>query len=337
MGQSNSSRGPRGRPGNKKLRRVNPWIFWAKLILLVLLLTATGFGVISLEGIAKLPFQIVLGVLFAHAIELVHQCLHKTATGRTDVDHFLGMVLGWLGLVSLWYYLYWHWWHHRNNGTEEDQESFGYAYELLQSPSRRTRILGFLWHLSQLQHYFMALSRMYLAVSGRLYPELKVTTPEMPDHTARLIQRDYRIMTAILSLAVLASFAWQSTLVLQLWLVPLLLAYGLAHALIELPEHFQCDHSTRDVSRNTRTIKAGRFMRWLTNFNDLHREHHYDPHIPMDKLPTYAQSLQGQQEYKYLEVSYLIFYICVLCYLWKGNPAVFSATYGRATLLPRCN
>lgn len=302
------------------LRRIHPWIFYAKLILLVLLLTAMSGGVISSTGLAKFPLQMAIGVLLAHAVELVHQCLHRTATGRTATDQRLGMLLGQLGLVSFWHYQYWHLWHHKYNGTEQDQESFGYAYEMLQSRSRMMRVLGFFWHLSQLQHYYTAFSRMGLAVRGQLALKLQATTPQMPDRTAHRIQRDYQIMAAMLSLMVLTSFVWHSTLVWELWIVPLLLAYGPAHALIELPEHFQCDRPTPEVFRNTRTIQAGWFMRWLTNANNLHVEHHNDPHIPMENLPALARSLQTQKTYKYLEDSYLRFHARLLSSLWQGRP-----------------
>jgi fatty acid desaturase len=297
----------------KQFRQVTP------LALFMLLLMVAGFGVILTEGIAKLPFQWIIGVLFAHGVELVHQCLHKTASGRATIDHALGMVLGWPALVSFWHYLYFHWWHHRHNGTELDQESFGYAYEMLKSSARLTRLLGFAWHLSQIKHYLTAVSRMYLAARGQLHSKLKASTPEMPDRIARLIQRDFRIMACILVVTIAVSVVFQSTLLIQLWLIPLLLAYGPAHALIELPEHFECDHPTEDVLSNTRSIKAGRFMRWLTNGNNFHVEHHLDPSIPIENLSAFSEQLCRTEQLKHVEESYLRFYTRVCRHLWYGD------------------
>lgn len=303
---------------HQNLRQVHPWRFWAKLALLVALMLASSSGVLLSAGMIKLTFQLILGVLFANAVELVHQCIHQTATGRREMDQILGRMLGWPAGVSFWHYLYFHLWHHRHNGTAEDLESFGYAYELLQSPKRLTRLVGLVWHLSQVSHYVTLLHRLGLAVTGCLPGLLRTATPKMPEKVARLIQRDYQIIAALACIAVLASLVVQTTILIDIWVLPLLFGYGPAHALIELPEHFLCDRPSTDVFANTRHIAGSWFSRWLTNANNHHVGHHYDQTLPMANLAEFEAILLSKHEFKHKEKSYPRFYAHVFRFLWNG-------------------
>lgn len=303
----------------ERLRRVQPGRFVMKLALMAALLALAGTMIVRSDGVVRLLFQVMLGAMIAHGVELVHQCLHGTGTGRRNVDHALGRILSWPAGVSYWYYLYWHHWHHANNGTEEDAESFGYTYELLMAPSRSTRLLGFAWHVSQLAHYRTAFVRMALAVAGRLDPRLEAETPAMPAHVRRRIQHDYQVMALLLVSAVAASAALRSTLVLELWLVPLLVGYGPFHALIELPEHFLCARPTGDVFENTRSIRAGWFGRWLTNNNGNHVGHHYDPLVPLEKVPQLESLLMNSRPFDHYEETYPRYYWDVARFLWTGE------------------
>src|SRR5450432_238782 len=85
------------------LRTVAPTIFIAKLAVLALL--SAGF--------TRFALQILLGATFAHATELVHQCLHRTATGRAVWDHSFGMLLATPLGISFWRYLADHFRHHK--------------------------------------------------------------------------------------------------------------------------------------------------------------------------------------------------------------------------------
>jgi fatty acid desaturase len=299
-------------------RQVEPWRFLAKVLLLVILLALTGVGTLLSHGFVKFGFQFLLALLFAHTTELVHQCLHKTATGFGAWDRVFGVLLGLPTLVSYYYYQFWHLWHHRKNGTVEDRESFGYAYDLLKSPSRRIRWLGFLLHLSMVVHYWSAGRRMCLAVRGRLQGELRREAPGIPGRVARKIQTNYQLMAAGLLSSVAVSALFQTTLLIDLWLIPLLL-WGPVHALIELPEHICCDYPVSDPRKNTRSLQAGWFMRWLTNNNCNHVGHHSDMLVPMGKLVEYERHMFRREKFKYLEKSYPSFYLRFLGSLWSGR------------------
>lgn len=298
--------------------QVSPARFVAKLSGLILLASLACAGIAACDGAARVVFQIALGVLFAHAVELGHQCIHKTATGRGRVDQALGVVLCLPALVSFWVYFFFHHWHHKHNGTAKDRESFSYFYAYLQSPWRLTRVLGFALHVSQVAHYLAAGRRMALALIGRLAPELDHGDPALPAATAARAQRDYRIMVALLAAAVLASLATGTWAVVTFWLLPLLIGYGPAHALIELPEHFGCDHPTDDVRANTRTVHAGRFARWLTNGNNFHVLHHEYPNVSVDALLALQAQRDAAGGQKFVSVSYPAYFRELLAYIWTG-------------------
>jgi fatty acid desaturase len=302
----------------RRFRRVEPRRFLGKVLLLLLLLALTGAGTLRTHGAVRLGFQFLLALLLAHATELVHQCLHKTATGFGAWDRVFGILLGLPTLVSYYYYQFWHLWHHRKNGTVEDRESFGYAYNLLKSPSRHVRWLGFLLHLSMALHYRSAARRMCLAVRGRLQGELRREAPGMPGGVARKIQANYRLMAAGLLSSAGVSVLFRSTLLIDLWLIPLLL-WGPIHALIELPEHICCDFPGPDPRKNTRSLQAGWFMCWLTNNNCNHVGHHSDMLVPMDKLVEYERHMLRRGRFKYMEKSYPSFYRRFLWFLWSGS------------------
>lgn len=304
------------------LRRVRPERFAAKFIVLVGLLIALGDAVVQSADapVRRLVCQVGLGMMLAHAVELVHQCLHKTATGRAAVDHAIGRLLALPALVSFWHYLYYHLWHHAHNGTEADRESFSYDYDRLHSRSRATRLCAFAVHVTQIRHYVTACRRMALATTHRLASELIREAPRMPAVIARKIERDYQTMLALLAICLMASLATRSTLLVNLWLIPLLLGYGPTHALIELPEHFGCAVPSSDLLLNTRSIRAGIFARWFTNNNCNHVGHHLDMMIPMDNLPEFERQLQVRQPFAYLEKSYPRFYARFIRSLWANQP-----------------
>lgn len=302
-----------------RLRTVEPAQFVARIVLFGVLMSANSLGIVGSHGLLKLVLQILQGALFAHGIELVHQCLHKTGTGSARVDYGMGMVLGWLPGVSFWRYLYWHFYHHAHNGQEDDKESFGYAYQLLQSPSRKMRLLGMFNHLSSISHYMTTFRRMALAVRGTLRSQLREATPEMPERIAYRIQRDYRIMAGILVTGVAITLICKTSIVVDLWFMPILIGYSWIHPLIELPEHFGCDRPSGDSLSNTRSIRASWFGRWFTNYNSNHVGHHTYPLIPMHKVPEVESLLLQDRGFKYLEESYPSFYLRFLRYVWSGK------------------
>jgi fatty acid desaturase len=285
-----------------------------------------AFGVIGLLLLSAALYaptvlcQFAIGALLAHGTELAHQALHKAGTGRAPYDTPIGLVLCGVTFVSFYFYLWSHLRHHRYNGTEKDRESFSYAYDLIDSPSRLWRFLGFVWHLTLAGHYVTAVRRMALAVVWRLRGHLRAAYPEMSERVAAKVEREYQVQALVVLAVGVASVAFQTTLLLDLWLVPVFIGWGPAHSLIETTEHWHCDVPNPDVFRNTRSLRAGLFARWYTNYNSCHVGHHHDMSVPADRLPSYEAELAASNEFRHLEESYPAFYGRFLWHLWAGRP-----------------
>src|SRR5438270_698238 len=73
---------------DKTPRAIRSTYFIVKLVLLGALMFACGLGITSLRYPQKIVFIVAMGLLIAHATELVHQCLHRIAMGRAAPDNF---------------------------------------------------------------------------------------------------------------------------------------------------------------------------------------------------------------------------------------------------------
>jgi fatty acid desaturase len=244
--------------------RVLPFL-GSVLIYLALLIPAALLALASHPALA-LTGIVLVGLIYAHGVELQHQALHNSAFPSKSWNRFVGFLLGLPMLVSFSDYQYSHLRHHRLLGTNDDREFFNYGYD------RLTSLKPLLRHLFMVRHYRDVARFIAKAAMGKTKPDLK------PD-TAGRIRTEYQIMAVCIVIAAGLSVALHSTAALKLWLAPLLIAIP-AHALIELPEHWGEDHDTLDVTHNTRTIAAGRFACWYTNGNNFHIEHHWLPSVP---------------------------------------------------------
>ena len=99
--------------------------------------------------LTRIFLQVCLGGVLAHATELIHQCLHRSATGRASRDQFFGMLIATPLGISFWRYLTDHFRHHK----DVTQESFSYNYDRMDSTSLPVRLYGFLRHVSMVDRF----------------------------------------------------------------------------------------------------------------------------------------------------------------------------------------
>ena len=292
----------------QELTEVTSAPFQLKLLLLGgLVALFTGLTLAAPFPVWIIP-SLVLGLLYAHAVELQHQCLHNTALKGTAWNRQVGILLGLPLLVSFSDYQNSHMRHHKLLGTPEDKEFFNYGYSSL------TTLWALIPHLLMVRHYLDVVGFIGRAVFGR--PGKQDATPRM----ARRIRSEYCIMAAFLLAMLAITVGFHTTLFLKLWLIPFLIGVP-THALIELPEHIGCNLQTPNVLSNTRTIKASRFAVWFTDGNNYHVEHHWLPGVPNHKFPEMHRVIISQG-IEHLEVSYWSFYSDFL----KG---LYRNTFGR--------
>lgn len=265
-------------------------------ICVLVALSTTGIILAVSENIGVTVVGIfVLGFMFAHAVELQHQCLHYSAFRSRRANRIIGIILGLPTLTSFHAYRRSHLEHHRNLGTSADAPFF--TYRFVTSPS----LGALLFDLFGVAHLRASISAIFGNGDSRL---ISIPHGDEPTHNSERL--DYALMGFMLVCACLTSMIFGSAIVLKIWIVPFLLIAQPLHFLIELPEHIGCNEKSADVFHNTRTIVGSGLSRWFTNFNNLHVEHHLEPTISMDQLPTVFSHVQGQ--HKHLEQTYWQFY-----------------------------
>jgi len=289
----------------RELVKVNSIHFQLKLVVYILVTVS----LIGLTLTLPLPYWILpsllLGLAYAHAVELQHQCLHNTAYRSRFWGRVVGVLLGLPSLVSFSDYQNSHLKHHRLLGTPEDKEFFNYAYQKLNS------FPALITHLWMVRHYRDVMGFIFKSARGKLVRKDEAT-PTM----ARRIRFEYQLMAIFIAAMAFVTIYFQTTLFLKLWFIPLLVAVP-THALIELPEHIGCNTSRPDVLVNTRTIKTNKLLVWFVNGNNYHVEHHWLPAVPNDKFPELHAHVSSR--ITYADISYRSFYSQFFRNLRKNN------------------
>jgi fatty acid desaturase len=289
----------------REIVKVNSIHFQWKLIVYVLALAI----LIGLVLYLPLPYWLLpsvgLGLAYAHAVELQHQCLHNTAYRSRFWGRVVGVLLGLPSLVSFSDYQNSHLKHHRLLGTPEDKEFFNYAYQKLNS------FPALITHLWMVRHYRDVMGYIGKSALGKLVRKDQATVK-----MAKKIRFEYQLMAVFLATMAFVTIFFDTTLFLKLWLIPLLVAVP-THALIELPEHIGCNTTRPDVLVNTRTIKTNKLLVWFVNGNNYHVEHHWLPAVPNDKFPELHALVSSR--ITYADISYRSFYAQFLRNLRQNN------------------
>lgn len=214
----------------------------------------------------------LLGLLYAHLVELQHECLHEHAYSSRPLNRVAGFVCGVPMLSSYSHYKYEHLRHHAFLGTPKNSEFFNYRFRNLDNP------LGFAKGCFHLGRYGSIFTNVGRSLVWRLIPGISKTM-------ARRIRTEYFLFAAILAAGAAVSILTRSWLIALAWVAPTLLVAEPTHFLIELPEHFGLNTQTNpDVLANTRTVQTNKAVRWFTNGNDLHTAHHYHQGVPMAQV-----------------------------------------------------
>lgn len=272
------------------------WVCWVIICV---------YGIITLENwLGRLLLQLLLGLAFAHGVELQHQALHHSGFRTRRANHYAGFLLGLPMLVSYSAYRDSHLFHHQALGRPDDEEFFQHTHKSA-SP-----IWSIFKHLFMLNHFHYQLTH-FLAALKKHPLQVKIAASE-----AKTIRKEYLLIGCIFFTTALASLAAGSDIFIQCWLIPLLAFAAPVHSLIEFPEHHGCDKCSTRVFDNTRTIQANPLISWYTNGNNYHVEHHSLPSLPMEQLARVHQYIKG--ELRYYCHSYLAFYRHFLRQAWSS-------------------
>lgn len=249
----------------------------------------------SVSWAVTVAAMVVLGLMYAHLVELQHECLHEHAFNSRRLNRVYGFLCGLFMLSSYSYYKYEHLRHHASLGKPNNREFFNYRFRHLNS------VAGFFRAAFHLGRYLDVLRDMGRAAAGRPLPGVP------RDHDRKRIYTEYRLFIVAIAGAVAFTAVTGSPFFLLAWVLPVLLVSEPTHFLIELPEHFGLNTQTdANVLANTRTIEASPFARWFTNHNNLHTAHHYHQGVPMVNVSMLNELVKGS--YAEVEPSYWTFY-----------------------------
>lgn len=265
-------------------------IFWIAILVVLFILP------IYLPRVFTPVFSALLGLVFAHGIELQHQTIHYNAFVNLKLNILVGRILGLPTMNSYTHYQCLHMWHHQNIGTVDDNEFFR-----SHRSNKKLSIGEFLRRFFGFQDTFMLiLERIFLK------PELPQKIFYRFGDKLVQIQKElhfYRIIFLCFLLAVI--FNLISPVIFLNWILAICF-YHFWHFLFEFPEHYLCAISEKEIYKNTRTIRGTDFSSYITNFNNFHVEHHLYPYLPMDHLGVVHSSICNKIENKNL--SYFEFY-----------------------------
>ena len=104
--------------------------------------------------------------------------------------------------------------------------------------------------------------------------------------------REARLYVAFYVALLLASLALYTTLLLWVWIVPLIVGQLFLRPYL-YAEHTGCER-TRSAFQNTRTTYTGMVMRWFAWNMPYHVEHHAYPSIPFHALPKLNRIVADQ-------------------------------------------
>jgi fatty acid desaturase len=286
----------------KDLFTRDPRRFTRKLIIAALLLAAAYLGIAygtSWPTELRWPVialaVVVLGLVYAHLVELQHECLHEHAYRSRKLNRVVGFLCGVGMLSSFSHYKYEHLRHHAFLGTSRNREFFNYRFRNLD------RLHGFAVAAFHLGRYVDVAQDIFRGLVGQTIPGVD------RDQDARRIRAEYRLFAAILAVTVTASAISGSYFIIWAWLLPAILVSEVTHFMIELPEHFGLDtQSDSNVLTNTRSIEASRLAQWFTNYNNMHTAHHYHQGVPMANVRRLHDL--AKDHFEVIEPSYWSFY-----------------------------
>lgn len=229
--------------------------------------------------------QALLGLVYAHGLELVHECLHHNLFRRPATNRLFGFLASAPLLVSYSHYKYQHLHHHRFVGTPQDKELFDYEPKSLRNP---LTFAARAWNLSRIPTFFASLFRM---LRGE-FPDVFITPRQR-----REVLVEY-VLLAVLFLAAVAATATRITdAFLLAWFMPWLLFGEAFHFFIELPEHLGRDKTKKEIYTNTRSYACSRFFSYLINGNNYHVEHHLHPRVAVHHLHRLNEHLNTSAGY----------------------------------------
>lgn len=229
-------------------------------------------GGLILVGAPFLPLLILIqGILIAFLFTALHETIHKTAFASPALNKAMAFVSGFLIALPPDWFRYFHFAHHRHtNDPARDPE--------LARPKPQN-FRAYLWYLSGLPVWISHFRTLTINAAGRN------SDSYVPPKGAAKVKAEARLFLALYAVIAGLSVALQSSALVWIWLLPLLVGQPFLRAYL-LAEHAGCPHIT-DMLANSRTTFTNGLVRFLAWNMPYHAEHHAFPAVPFHKLADF--------------------------------------------------
>ncbi len=241
--------------------------------LIQLALHLSAIGVITALIVARVPFWPLLmlpqGILLVFLFTLLHEASHATPFRTPWLNVAAATLSGFLIVLPPRWFRYFHFAHHRfTQMPGKDPE--------LAEPKPETwgQYLGYVSGIPVWISHFGTLVRN---AAGRGEDEF------VPAGRRDAVRNEARMMIAAYLALLAASLASGSTVLIFVWLVPLLLGQPFLRLYL-LAEHGRCAY-VANMLENTRTTFTNALVRRLAWNMPYHAEHHSYPAVPFHRLP----------------------------------------------------
>ena len=243
----------------------------------VAVLIILGTAILTLPGpwwaLALVGYAIALIFLFAP----LHETVHETAFRTVWLNRQVGALCGFILVLPALSFRYFHLAHHRHTQDAEKDPELG-------TPKPET-LGAYLFALTGWHYWRGQAVTVVNTAFGKDLPDY------VPPRAVARVRREARLHLAGYAVLAGLSLVSGSTVLLWLWVVPLLVGQPFLRAYL-LAEHPACP-LVPDMLRNSRTTFTNRLIRWLAWEMPNHTAHHAAPNIPFFRLRELTDLLDG--------------------------------------------
>ncbi len=218
-----------------------------------------------------------LGVLLNFTYAGQHELSHATVFENRKLNTFWGRVIGFIQIFPRDYDQVMHFAHHQYT---QDWERDG---ELVREPYTLTTYLLWLSGITYWRNRVFGVIRRARGVI--VEPFIRAEEEAKVIRESRLHVLGYAVIALV---ALLAGSWWPLTF----WLLPMVLTKPV-HQLQNTIEHLGLSHES-DILENTRSTRAGPFIKWLCWQMPYHTAHHTFPAVPFWKLHELNAKIEAQ-------------------------------------------
>lgn len=251
----------------------------------LLALAASGLGLwLTWGSWWGVPLFVVHGVLLNWLYAAQHEASHGTVFRCRRANEWLGRATGFLLLYPRDWDRWQHFCHHRHTqDAEKDAElTFRSCYD---GPGA-----GLLSLLGPLYWLDLAIVMVRHAVCGR---RIAGAEDYLTAAQERAVVAEARWHLALYALIAAASVLLESWAAVVLWWAPML-ATAWSHQVQNHIEHGGLPF-VADSWHNTRTVRAGALLRWLSWQMVYHSAHHSYPAVPFHRLRALHDAIAAQR------------------------------------------